>query len=167
MNVLGMQDMWRQSSRWLDEEGEKAHDALMIKAVNQAKDMLSWLGWNIPLPYVHQTETTAILTTLLSTAWLTDAHVDIMMEELSAEVASVPDISKSVIVAPLAFSTKLQSIESTKHQSYTPKDALLICHYKKHIKEHGVEELYFPVHVSGNHWIVGLIDFKQGNICFG
>ena len=165
--VLGMQNMWRRSFQWLEEEGRKAHDTITIKAVDRAKDMLSHLGWNVPLPHVRQTETTAILTTLLSTAWLSDTHVDIMMEELSTELVSAPEFSKRVIIAPLAFSAKLQSMQATKHHSYTPKNALLLCRYEKHIKESGVEELYFPVHVSGNHWITGLVDFKRGNICFG
>ena len=165
--MVEMQSSWQRSSQWLDEEEDKTRDTPTIEAISQTRESLMRLGWNIKLPYSRQTRTTIELTTFLSIKWLSDEHIDMMMEELSNEVTSDPELAKKVIIAPLAFSEKLQSIAAAKHTTYTRQNALLLVRYEKHIKDNGTDELYFPVHVRGNHWIAGLIDFKDGVICFG
>jgi hypothetical protein len=166
-DVVEKQKIWQRSSEWLDHEQTRTQDKETIQAISRAREMLMHLGWNIQLPHSRKTQTTIRLSTFLSTAWLSDEHVDMMMEELSNEVASDHELSNKVIIAPLAFSAKLQSIDAAKVTTFTRKNALLLCRYEKHVKESGVEELYFPVHVGGNHWIAGLIDFKQCSIAFG
>lgn len=34
----------------------------------------------------------------------------------------------------------------------------LLCHYEQHIEDTNIEPLYFPAHVSTNHWISIHID---------
>jgi hypothetical protein len=166
-DVVEKQKIWQRSSQWLDHEQTRTQDKETIQAISRARDMLMHLGWNIQLPHSRKTQTTIRLTTFLSTAWLSDEHIDMMMEELSNEVASDHELSNKVIIAPLAFSAKLQSIDIAKVTTFTRKNALLLCWYEKHVKECGVEELYFLVHVGGNHWIAGLLDFKQCSVAFG
>ncbi|KAF8157944.1 hypothetical protein B0H34DRAFT_797377 [Crassisporium funariophilum] len=42
----------------------------------------------------------------------------------------------------------------------------LLYKYELHIKEGELLKLYFPVHVSKNHWIVGMVNFKKKSIAF-
>lgn len=107
--------------------------------------------------------TSAYLAKLLGTVWLNDDHIDMMMEELSKEVSSDPGLVDKVIIARLLFAQQVLNVK----ERYTWKNAPLLCHYEKHIKENNAKELYFPIHVNVNHWIVGLIDFKNKTISFG
>ncbi|KAK6984674.1 hypothetical protein R3P38DRAFT_2806295 [Favolaschia claudopus] len=68
---------------------------------------------------------------ILSNAWLSDDHIDMMMTDLSARLAAEPELAQRVLIAPLAFSRT------------------------------GLTELHFPIHIHGNHWIAGTVDFKQ------
>jgi Ulp1 protease family, C-terminal catalytic domain len=95
--------------------------------------------------------------------WLNDDHIDMMMEELSKEVASNPSLTEKVIIAKLSFSWQVLNVNS----KYTQKNAPLLCHYRKHIKDNDTEELYFPIHVNTNHWIADHIHFKNQTISFG
>ena len=140
--------------KWLNSEKDKTTDTPTIQAVGEAKHLLTSIGWRQTLLYSQKTVTTVDLISLLSTAWLSDEHIDMMMEELSIQLtASDPDLAKRVIIAPLAFSAKLDSAALVKHDSYSRKNAPLLYRYEKQVKEEGVEILYFPIHVSGNHWI--------------
>ena len=164
--VVEKQETWRKTFSWLDREERQTQDTQMLQTIKQARDMLAHLGWNSKLPLSRHTQTTILLTTLLSTAWLSDEHIDMMVEELSNEIASDSKLLKKPIIAPLAFSVQLEAAEAAGHTT-SRKNPILLSRYEKHIKEAGIEELYFPAHVRKNHWIAGLVDFKQHVIRFG
>jgi hypothetical protein len=165
--MVEKQTIWKRCCKWLDSEEAKTKDTTTIKAICAARQLTTSIGWNQTLPYSRQTVTTLDLTSLLSTAWLSDEHIDMMMQELSDQVASDPELARRVIIAPLAFSAKLKHMALIKHDPYSKKNAPLLCRYEKHVKENGIEALYFPVHVGGNHWIAGHLNFKEGFISFG
>jgi hypothetical protein len=102
---------------------------------------------------------------LLSNAWLSDDHIDMMMADLSARVAADPELAQKILIAPLAFSQAVK--DSTAKKTYQRKDTPLLARYEDHIKAKGLSSLYFPVHIHGNHWIAGMIDFKQALIGTG
>lgn len=67
----------------------------------------SWVG--------HQNELLAkrgfisVLSALLSTVWLSDEHINLMMEELAARLAADPDTASKVIIASLAFQIQINN----------------------------------------------------------
>ncbi|KAG6848001.1 hypothetical protein H0H93_004242 [Arthromyces matolae] len=69
------------------------------------------------------------------------------------------------MVAPLTFAFQIASCANV--EEYTRDTALLLCRYEREIRDKGIEELYFPLHVNGNHWIACLIDFRRGVISYG
>lgn len=157
------QSSWKKACQWLDSKENTKTDLPTIDAVHAAREILASLGWNVHLTYLQRTVTSAHLATLLGTMWLNDDHIDMMMEELSKEVASDPVLAKKVIIAKLFFAQKVLNSSG----KYTRKDAPLLCRYEKHIKDNDTEELYFPMHVNTNHWIAGCIHFKSRTISFG
>ena len=154
---------WRKGCQWLDSEENKTRDVPTIDAVCATREILASLGWNVRLTYLQSTVTSAHLATLLGTMWLNDDHIDMMMEELSKEVASNPSLTQKVIITKLFFAQQVLNVNG----KYTRKNAPLLCRYKKHIKDNDTEELYFPIHVNMNHWIAGCIHFKSRTINFG
>ena len=102
---------------------------------------------------------------LLGNWWLSDDHINMMMEELSQEVENNAAMKTTVIIAPLAFAGEIK--KNRKAGTYNKKEAPLLWRYKKHIKEKGVKKLVFPVHVNNNHWIAAFVDFKAGKIGYG
>ena len=96
--VIKKQETWRKTISWLDQEERQTQDTQILHTIEQARDTLSRLGWNSTLPhYRHQT--TTLLTTFLSMAWLSDEHID-MMEELSKEITSDSGLINKSIIAP-------------------------------------------------------------------
>jgi hypothetical protein len=161
--ITAIQSTWRKSCQWLDNEENKTRHLPTISAISATRHILASLGWNLRLTYLQGTVTSAHLAKLLGTIWLDDDHIDMMMEELSKEVASDPGLAEKVIIAKLFFSHQLLNVDG----KYTRKNAPLLCRYEKHIKSNNTEELYFPIHVNTNHWISGLVNFKKQTISFG
>jgi hypothetical protein len=119
VDIVAKQNWWKKCLKWLNNEEGKTTDLLTIQAVGEAKRLLASIGWRQTLPYSQKTVTTIELTSLLSIAWLSDDHINMMVEELSIQLAaSDPDLAKRVIIAPLAFSAKLESAAMTKQDSY-------------------------------------------------
>ncbi|KAJ6582431.1 hypothetical protein B0H10DRAFT_2198477, partial [Mycena sp. CBHHK59/15] len=92
------------------------------------------------------------LALILSHAWLSDDHIDMMMADLSARVEADPELAAK---------------DRANKKTYKREDTHLLARYEEHIKRTGVAQLYFPLHINNNHWIAGLVDFKQGLIGTG
>ncbi|KAJ6615754.1 hypothetical protein B0H10DRAFT_2220087 [Mycena sp. CBHHK59/15] len=157
---------WDTSVRWVTGQLEKDLPDADLEALTVVKRLFDTLGWRNRIwgQWTHLD-----LATILSWQWLSDDHIDMLMADLSARVAADPELAKTVLVAPLAFSEALQRASKKK---YTKDDAPLLARYEAHIKKHGFERLYFPSHVNKNHWITGRIDFKgklfgTGDSCVG
>jgi len=162
--AVAMQKKWRKSRQWLDNEEKKTRDPPTIDAIRATRQQLTSLGWNSRLAYQRGNVSSALLAELLGTIWLSDEHINMMMEELSKQIATDLELADKIIIAPLAFSAQACAAKGKK---YTRQSSPLLFHYEKRIREKNVEELYFPIHVKRSHWIVGLIDFRKGTISFG
>ncbi|KAJ7865909.1 hypothetical protein B0H14DRAFT_3595961 [Mycena olivaceomarginata] len=160
--VLKDQKMWQQSRDWTDQALQKSVNQEDKAALTTARSLLDTLGWDTR---IHGPWTTLHLSVLLSNAWLSDDHIDMMMADLSARVAADPELAQKILIAPLAFSQAVK--DSMAKKTYQRKDTPLLARYEDHIKAKGLSALYFPVHIHGNHWIAGMIDFKQALIGTG
>ncbi|KAJ6556704.1 hypothetical protein B0H10DRAFT_2201541 [Mycena sp. CBHHK59/15] len=156
LRVVDDQKMWRKSRDWITSELSKPNlGSVDEEALMTASSLLDTLGgW-----------TTFNLALILSHAWLSDDHIDMMMADLSARVEADPELAAKVLITPLAFSNAVKDRANKK--TYKREDTPLLARYEEHIKRTGVAQLYFPLHINNNHWIAGLVDFKQGLIGTG
>ncbi|KAJ6582739.1 hypothetical protein B0H10DRAFT_2235205, partial [Mycena sp. CBHHK59/15] len=151
------QIMWRRSRDWMQRElAKKNISDDDCQALTTTSSLLDVLGWDTK---IHGAWTNFNLATILSWDWLSDDHIDMMMADLSARVEADPHLAAKVIIAPLAFSQAVKN--GAKKKTYTKGDTPLLAQYEEHIKNFGLAEMYFPVHINDNHWIAAVVDFER------
>ncbi|KAJ6459147.1 hypothetical protein C8R47DRAFT_1028273 [Mycena vitilis] len=161
--VVRDQKMWQRSGHWLTTElGKAGLESSDREALMTANSLLGTLGWDTR---IQGEWTMASLAIILTDAWLSDDHINMMMIDLSARVAADPELAAKLLIAPLAFSEAIKT--GAAKAKYTREETPLLSKYEDHIKRKCLEQLYFPVHINENHWIAGLVDFKQGLIGTG
>ncbi|KAJ6618077.1 hypothetical protein B0H10DRAFT_2379381 [Mycena sp. CBHHK59/15] len=159
LRVVDDQKMWRKSRDWITSELSKPNlGSVDEEALMTASSLLDTLGWDTK---IGSGWTTFNLALILSHAWLSDDHIDMMMADLSARVEADPELAAKVLITPLAFSNAVK--DGANKKTYKREDTPLLARYEEHIKRTGVAQLYFPLHINNNHWIAGLVDFKQGD----
>jgi hypothetical protein len=165
-DVINDRDKWAKGYQWLEKQRGAKHDEETNVVVEEALQTLGTIHWRKKLKYCRGTVDTRCLTTLLGNRWLSDDHINIMMEEHSHAVEEDPSLKDRVIVASLKFSEEIQNNGEIGIYE-KKKGAGLLWRYEKHIKEKGIEKLLFPVHVNSNHWVAAFVDFKNGQIGYG
>jgi hypothetical protein len=163
--ITEKQTAWKRSYHWLHTEGTKAKgkDSMSNKIQLAQKELLT-LGWDVTTRYQQGEVSSSILSALLSTVWLGDEHVNMMMEELAARLALDPETASKTIVVSLAF--QIQINNNSKVKAYNKNNSPLLHRYQKRIAE-GVEKIYFPINVNSNHWIAGVINIPARSIGYG
>lgn len=113
--IAEQQVTWRRSTCWLHtEQGKiKGQDTTSNK-IWLVQQELSVLGWDIKMCYQQGEISSSILSALLSTVWLSNEHINMMMEELAARLATDSDIASKVIIAPLAFQIQINNNAKVK-----------------------------------------------------
>ena len=163
--VTEKQATWKRSVRWLDtEEAKIKRKDAMSNELQLARKELSILGWDVGLDYQWGAVSSSVLSALLSTVWLSDEHINMMMEELRMRLALDPDLSLKVIIVSLAF--QIQINNNAKVKTYTKNNSPLLHRYHKRIEE-GLEKIYFPINVNGDHWIAGVVDLQTRSVGYG
>ncbi|KAJ7691884.1 hypothetical protein B0H17DRAFT_1133424 [Mycena rosella] len=157
LRVVDDQKMGRRSQDWITTELDKPDvDSADHAALENASSLLDTLGWDTK---IDTNWTTFNLAIILSNAWLTDNHIDMMMADLSARVEADPSLANTVLIAPLDFSVAITNGATAK--TYDRQTSTLLARYEQQIKKKELVQLYFPLHVHKNHWIPGLVDFKE------
>jgi hypothetical protein len=163
--VTEKQAAWKRSARWLDtEEAKIKRKDTTSNELQLARRELSILGWDVTMDYQRGGVSSSVLSALLSTVWLSDEHINMMMEDLGARLALDPDMSSRIIIASLAF--QIQINNNAKVKTYTKNNSPLLYRYHQRIEE-GLEKIYFPINVNGDHWIAGVIDLQAGSVGYG
>ena len=163
--IVDKQTAWKRSSQWLHTEDAKMK-GMTIYQSSYSLHTKSYhlLGWDVPMHYQQGAVSSSILSALLSTVWLNDKHINMMMEELAARLALYPGLASKVIVAPLAFQVQINN--SAKVKTYIKQKSLLLYCYHAWIKKE-VEKIYFPINVNGDHWIAGVVDITAWTVSYG
>ena len=156
-----LQSIWVASMSWLDREESKGKTSLEL--IQNVRQLLGELSWNEKMSYCRGTTSTPELARFLGTAWLSDNHIDMMIEEL-VNVLEFDPKSKAKIANLSQFAEPIGRIHE-KRESQRKKT--LLERYEEEVKEGRLEKLYFPLHVSNAHWIAGMIDFKNRTFLFG
>ena len=174
-NLNRLQTTWRQCVKWLSHEEARSQrkkngQPSESDSIQTARELLGSLPWNGKMKYCNSMTSTSQLSYFLGTFWLSDDHINMMIEEILLEMhTSKPEDLKYVQVASLSFAQELRSasVEKTLSLPISDRRKTQLYKYELCVKEKGLQKLYFPIHVSENHWIVGMINFKKKSIAFG
>ncbi|KAM6495644.1 hypothetical protein JOM56_008350 [Amanita muscaria] len=159
------QTLWKRSCRWLQTESAKPHKTEELPhLITTAQGTLTHLGWDVSLQYQHGAVSSSTLSALLSTAWLSDEHINMMVEEFTGRLKNISHLASRIIIAPLAFALQINS--AAKRNSYTKQDAPLLYRYQQ-LMLAGFCQIYFPLNVNGNHWIAGIVDVEKRYVGYG
>ncbi|KAF8167513.1 hypothetical protein B0H34DRAFT_854442 [Crassisporium funariophilum] len=166
-----IQSAWNQSLKWLLlAETRKRQDgkpALPSDLIQKARKSLQSLRWNATMAYCRRTTLTSQLSHFLGTFWLSNDHINMMVEEMLLDMhAERPEDLKYIQVASLSFARELRAVEEKLALPFSARQKTLLHKYELLVKEDGLQKLYFPVHVTENHWIVGMVNFKKKSIAF-
>jgi len=153
-------DSWKHSMDWLKRVPAMEED------INEVFDVLSDLGWNTKLPYLRGAVTTRLFPAILSNEWLNDDHINIMMEELTQRLQCQAGLENKAMVAPLGLANELARTRGRK-QICDRKSTPFLYLYAKRIQQKRIQQLYIPVHVNQNHWIVAYVDLERREVGYG
>jgi hypothetical protein len=155
-----VQALWKASMLWLDREANKSKNTTPPNLILEARQLLESIPWNSKMSYCNRNTTTLQLANFLGTVWLSDEHINMMVEEMHVTLSH--KIKTKVQVADLSF-----ALEITNVREKAPNSQSYLGRVTSQVKEQLLEQLYFPLHVNDNHWIAGMIDFKRRRFSFG
>lgn len=148
---------------WLDREESKGKTPLEL--IQNVRQLLGELSWNGKMSYCRRTTSTPELAEFLGTAWLSDNHIN-MMIEVVANLEFNPK-PKAKIANLSQFAEPIGRINEKLVLRESQKKKTLLERYEEEVKEGELEKLYFPLHINNAHWIAGMIDFKNRTFLFG
>ncbi|KAG6893799.1 hypothetical protein C0992_008598, partial [Termitomyces sp. T32_za158] len=161
--IIEKQDLWKRSCCWVEVELQKSKDEELAKKLRDTRSVICDMEWDSQLKYQRGAVTKSHLCSFLSSAWLNDEHIDMMMEHIAQRVNTASQHATKVIVAPLSFAREIENLARQKITSFTHQKTPLLCRYEARIKE-GVKKIYFPLNIQQQHWIAGFVDFEARTI---
>jgi hypothetical protein len=163
--LVEKQKKWKSTLGWLENEKGRAgceHDR--DELIRIATNLFNSLEWDSEMKYVHHSLLTIELARFLGTLWLSDNHINMMVEELTMQQTF--ETSKWVQIATLSFADQVGRVGDA-HGAIALSKKKVFHQYETDAKEGRLEKLYFPLHVNANHWIAGVVDFGHKRIVFG
>ena len=113
--LCGIQVMWNQSLKWLSNEEarkQKGKLAVLSGQIQTTHELLGSLQWNGKMDYCNKQTSTSQLSRFLGTFWLSDDHINMMVEEMLRDLhIERSGDTKYIHVASLSFAHELQSVE--------------------------------------------------------
>lgn len=160
----GLHSLWKTSMSWLDREQSRGKVSPVL--IQQVRRSLGKISWNSRMSYCRGTSYTPELTKFLGTAWLTDNHINMMIEELIKDLENDPKPNIKIADLP-QFAGEIGHIHERLALPESRRKKTPLWKYEQEVKEGRLEKLYFPLHVNDTHWIAGMVDFKKHTILFG
>lgn len=160
--MIEKQAMWQAADEWLARWGKSGEQ---LEEADRAREMMSCLPWGFNIMALGAGCSKENLTVLLSDDWIDGEIIDMMMFDLAARVRLDPELQKTTVVATLNLQMHIHRAYDTG--DYSKESVPLLCRYTKLFKERKRSRLYFPAHISGNHWVPFSIDFKKETIQHG
>ena len=101
---------------------------------------LGTLPWKVEMKYCRRNTDTLCLSTILGNGWLSDDHINMMMEEYSQEAESNAEVKARIIIAPLALAGEIR--KNGKTGTYGKKEAPLLWLYENTSKRKGLRSSF-------------------------
>ncbi|KAG2028694.1 hypothetical protein BDR03DRAFT_1019464 [Suillus americanus] len=156
--VRAIRNEWLEADKWLDSKMWTQGQTTF----RSARIQLQRLPWNKPLVGSAATglQTTLQLTRILSSEWLSDTLVDMMIECLASRVRHA---RADVAITDTNFSN---AIQAAQHRSYHAKKHLALKDLSESLN--GKRFLYAPLHLpTHSHFVAFQIDFTSKCFCYG
>ncbi|KAF6743414.1 hypothetical protein DFP72DRAFT_827887 [Ephemerocybe angulata] len=166
LEIRDAQSMWKKSRAWCRTETEKRQRKGDYDAVNMletVEEQLGRLPWGARMEFERGYSTSLLLSYFLGPEWLTDSHLNMMVQVLTERLPP----GQKTMIAPLAFSNDINNVDRKLKVQSERWNRALLAQYEHRIKNEGIEALYFPLHVNGNHWIAGKVDFVKYTVSYG
>lgn len=87
-----------------------------------------------------------------------------MLEHLRGQVNAKPELAEKICIADSRFGRKIRRLAADRTGKQYSR---LLATYEAKARETNLEQLYFPLHVNDNHFIAGMIDFKNSFFAYG
>jgi hypothetical protein len=164
IQVREIQTLWRKGWIWLEKEKGKGEPSASVQQACQLLQIS--LAWGIKMSHCQNSVWTWALTRFLGTLWLNDEHISMMVEELVKDMTTTKE-QIGIQLTNVFFSVEIRNINLKLAIPSSAKRKTSIGRIEEDVKNNKIKKLYFPLHVNGNHWIAGEIDFKQKTVSFG
>ncbi|KAG6848002.1 hypothetical protein H0H93_004243 [Arthromyces matolae] len=82
VDVVDKQNTWRKAHLWLEDEAKLRKDPATLQELESVVETLKTLGWNAPITYTSVLTTACALVPLITTLWLSDDTINMLMEVL-------------------------------------------------------------------------------------
>ena len=161
----GLRSLWKESMSWLDREGSRSKGKTSPELIQQAHELLGSVAWDSQITYCNGQVSTPELAKLLGSFWLSDEHINMMVEELLLDLKNNP--KDKIQLVNLSFVMEVARVHEKLTLPDAAKKKTLLWKFEKQVKEKVLEQLYFPLHIRQNHWVAGMIDFKRRTFSFG
>ncbi|KAF9481696.1 hypothetical protein BDN70DRAFT_991713 [Pholiota conissans] len=161
------QGKWKKAVAWLENEKRKPDCGTEREELLQAASaLLNTLEWDSGMRYINQYLSTIELARLLGTLWLSDNHINMMIDDLRARQLETGSDSDKIKIANLYFGNQIGKVSDATTAVALAKTKYFH-QYEVEAKEGRLEKLYFVVHVNDGHWVAGSLDFKRKVMAFG
>ena len=157
--TVSSQSTWEKCSHWLQKQPDPTGQ------FTQAHKLLDTLSWNALHGSLGKGVTTQHLSAFLGTGWISTAHIDVMIKNLSARIILGTKLAFTVAIASSSLFTEILAV-SNQHKSYTKKETPSLCRYEALVKESSLQLLYFPI-LEEKHWVAGIINFSNRFVGYG
>ena len=157
-NTVQACSLWNGCKDWLTKESRTVEATQLM---DQARGLLRLLSWDMDIGQGYGI-TTHEFVRLLGMDWITDTLEDMMVAHLAHRASRA---CKNVLIGTSILAEFIKS--GALVADFSPSNAPLLHQYERQIKARGVERLYLPVHVNGNHWIAVAVDFVGHTIAYG
>ena len=113
----------------------------------------------IIIPYVDPNHTVDVLADLLSTAWLSESHMDAFAGYLNSSTSS------NWFVANVYFASRLPFVSQLTAEEVATEETLV--GVKREMEDRRATRLLFPVNLKNTHWIIFHVDTEQKTVSYG
>ncbi|PPR00996.1 hypothetical protein CVT24_000570 [Panaeolus cyanescens] len=168
--IVRGQEEWKAAHNWLQEQitKKKLSDMEMVQ-VEDVEKAIRDLPWNRSMVFERGLTTTRELATFLGNGWLSDGHINMMLQVLADDLSQRVGVSHNgtrTLIAPLGFSQSILQADRIFKLTDEKWTRTLLYKYKVKINKEEIQDFYFPLHVNDNHWIVGKVDFLKGHVSY-
>jgi hypothetical protein len=153
---------WVRAREWIEDESQGTR---FPDGFGTSTEIFGTIGWNVPLTHLGIPISSRNLCQLLSTRWLCDDIMELLIMDLQTRLRRDQTLASKVIIPPSQF---YRLIEKTREKGYhadtLPRSLKTI---EDLVKTKGRRFLYLAVFVGGNHEIAVYIDFLKRTFGWG
>ncbi|THH16626.1 hypothetical protein EUX98_g9272 [Antrodiella citrinella] len=161
--VIKKKAMWSSARDWLN---TRAKTPAEIDATGEAYALMEALGWDVLVMAGVMETTPDAMTLLLSSRWLDDEVIAMLLTQLSQRASLRPSNLPVILIAPVNFVECIKSAALLKH-GYGDKATTSLKHMKARILEQRAKRLYLVANINNVHWVALELDFEAGAIRYG